>query len=100
MRKFLMIAVALTALSACTSTQQGAVLGAAGGAIAGQVIGGDTKATLIGAATGAAAGGVIGNVTGRNTNGNVTAPTLNGGKQCIYQNPDGSQYQAACPAGY
>lgn len=99
MNKFLIIAVALAGLSACTSTQQGAVLGAAGGAIAGQVIGGDTKATLIGAATGAAAGGVIGNVAGRNT-GAVTPPTVNGGKQCIYQNPDGSQYQAPCPAGY
>lgn len=99
MNKFLIIAVALTGLSACNSTQQGAVLGAAGGAIAGQVIGRDTKATLIGAATGAAVGGVVGNVAGRNNN-TVTPPTLNGGKQCVYQNPDGSQYQAPCPAGY
>lgn len=37
-----------------------ALIGAAGGALVGQLIGGSTKATLIGAGVGAVAGGVYG----------------------------------------
>ncbi len=41
--------------------QTGALVGAGGGALAGQAIGGDTKSTLIGAGAGAVAGYIIGN---------------------------------------
>ncbi len=40
-------------LNACNDAQSGALLGAGVGALAGQAIGGDTKATLIGTAVGA-----------------------------------------------
>ncbi len=39
-------------LSGCNDAQSGALLGAGIGALAGQAIGGDTKATLIGAGVG------------------------------------------------
>ena len=98
--KYLIMAVAFAGLTACTSTQQGAAIGTAGGAIAGQLIGGDTKSTLIGAAAGAAVGGLTGQLVGR-APATTTQPTLNSGaKQCVYQRNDGSQYQDACPAGY
>ena len=48
-------------LSGCNDAQSGALLGAGIGALAGQAIGGDTKATVIGAAVGGGAGYVIGN---------------------------------------
>jgi osmotically inducible lipoprotein OsmB len=57
----LMAAIAL--FSGCTSsmthTQKGAVGGAAVGAIAGQLIGGNTKSTLIGAGVGALGGALM-----------------------------------------
>ena len=43
-----------------SKTGKGALIGAGTGAVAGQLIGGDTKATLIGTAIGAAAGAAIG----------------------------------------
>ncbi|CAN5269618.1 hypothetical protein BH10PSE1_BH10PSE1_14960 [soil metagenome] len=44
-------------LSACgTTMEQRAATGAIGGAVAGQVIGGDTKSTVIGGVAGAAVG--------------------------------------------
>ncbi|MBE0453232.1 MAG: OmpA family protein [Roseovarius sp.] len=65
------IAIAVTAASlalvGCTNTDgtsnqtgTGAIIGGLTGAAAGQVIGGDTKATVIGGAIGAAVGGAIG----------------------------------------
>ena len=45
----------------CSKTEQGAGIGAAIGALAGQAIGGDTGATLIGAGAGALLGGAVGN---------------------------------------
>jgi outer membrane protein OmpA-like peptidoglycan-associated protein len=65
------IAIAVTAaslaLAACTNpdgtsnqTGTGVIIGGLTGAAAGQVIGGDTKATVIGGAIGAAVGGAIG----------------------------------------
>lgn len=99
--KYLIMAVAFAGLTACTSTQQGAAIGTAGGAIAGQLIGKNTESTLIGAAAGAAVGGLTGQLVGRAPATTPTQPTLNNGaKQCIYQRNDGSQYQDACPAGY
>ncbi len=48
-------------LSGCNDAQAGALLGAGLGALAGQAIGHDTKATLIGVAVGTGAGYIIGN---------------------------------------
>lgn len=66
--------VALLGLTACTdpgqlgdpnnpnrNRDQGVLLGAASGAVLGQIIGGDTEATAAGAVVGAVAGGLIGN---------------------------------------
>ncbi|MEN8140694.1 MAG: OmpA family protein [Thermodesulfobacteriota bacterium] len=50
----------LTACAQMNNTSKGALFGAAGGALVGQVAGKDTKSTLIGAAAGAAAGSGIG----------------------------------------
>ncbi len=55
----LMAPVALSGCADMTPTQKGAAYGAAGGAIAGQLIGGSTSATLIGAGAGALGGALI-----------------------------------------
>ena len=74
-------------LSACTTTEKGAVGGAVAGALIGQAVGGNTQSTLIGAGIGAVAGGVAGELIGRQKNGN-----------CVYQRPNGTQFIAKCPA--
>ena len=56
----LLILLSLT-VGCVTKTGNGAVGGAALGALAGQAIGNDTKSTLIGAGIGAVIGGAIGN---------------------------------------
>lgn len=73
MKTVLVCAVVLTALftySCATeegyNTQKGAAIGAVGGALAGQAIGGHTGSTLIGAAVGALAGAVAGNAVDQN----------------------------------
>jgi hypothetical protein len=53
-------AILSVSLIGCTKTQEGAGIGAAVGALAGQAIGGDTGATLIGAGAGAIIGGAVG----------------------------------------
>lgn len=62
--RYTLLLACIFLLSACaepmSNTQKGALIGAAGGALAGQVIGGNTKGTLIGAAAGAAVGGGVG----------------------------------------
>lgn len=56
------ISAGLVFVGGCESdAQTGAGIGVAGGALAGQLIGGDTKSTLIGAGVGAGAGYMIGN---------------------------------------
>ncbi len=56
------VCVLSTILAGCeTSAKTGALGGAGIGALAGQVIGGNTKSTLIGAAVGTGAGYMIGN---------------------------------------
>ena len=79
--------VALGSLSACTTTEQGAVGGAVAGAVAGQLIGGNTESTLIGAGVGAVGGAIAGELIGRQANGN-----------CVYQRADGTQFIARCPS--
>ena len=73
MKKHLVLAVALTLVLGCATpqtrteegTRKGAAIGAIGGALLGQIIGGDTKATLIGAGIGVLAGGAIGRSYGK-----------------------------------
>ena len=65
--KELLVVVAMSSLiSGCAQpgpeAKKDALIGAAGGAIAGQLIGGNTGATLAGAAIGAAAGGIYGDL--------------------------------------
>ncbi len=72
-----------TAVSACTTTEQGVTAGAVGGALIGQAIGRDTGSTLIGAGIGAVAGGLIGN-------------SLERKGYCRYQRRNGTIYEARC----
>jgi hypothetical protein len=66
MKKFMLLALILGVVfmsSGCSPsyrTQQGAIIGAALGAWAGQDLGHDTESTLIGAAVGGVTGAVIG----------------------------------------
>ena len=66
MRKSFLLASSLLFLAACTQTGEvnntgsGAALGALAGAGVGQLVGGDTEATLIGAGVGALAGAGVG----------------------------------------
>lgn len=91
-----MVAV-VTALAGCsetTSPQQrsagtGALLGAAGGALAGQAIGRDTKSTIVGAGAGALLGAVVG-----------TAAAPRGEQMCRYRDYDGRIYVAPCDDRY
>ena len=73
MKKYLVLMVVLTLVLGCATpqtkteegTRKGDAIGAIGGAVIGQIIGGDTQATLIGAGIGALAGGVIGRSYGK-----------------------------------
>lgn len=57
-----MLVAGLTWMGGCQDdAQTGALVGAGGGALLGQAIGGNTKSTLIGAGAGAGAGYIIGN---------------------------------------
>lgn len=60
--------LAALGLAACTNPDgtrdnrsTGALVGAAGGALAGNLIGGDSRSTLIGAGVGGAGGALVGN---------------------------------------
>ena len=76
-------AVLALGVAGCTSTQQGATVGAVGGALVGQAVGGNTASTLIGAAAGGLAGALIGDAVGR--------PGY-----CRYRNSKGQIYEARC----
>lgn len=91
MHKFLIIVAATLSLAACTSTQQGATVGALGGAVVGaSATGGSVLGTVVGAGigtvVGAAAGDVLGRVEGSND-------------RCVYQRPNGTRYIDTCPRG-
>lgn len=90
MHKILIIAATCLSLAACTTTQQGAAVGAGAGAIVGAATTGNLVGTAVGAGiggvVGAAAGSMVGRVDGSN---NV----------CIYQRPNGSRYRDTCPQG-
>ncbi|MCV3271660.1 YMGG-like glycine zipper-containing protein [Roseobacter sinensis] len=84
MKKYLVILPLVGAVSACATQDQSTIAGTLGGAAAGYAL--DDNDRGRGALVGAAAGAIAGNYIGRNASGN-----------CIYQNPDGSRYTAACP---
>lgn len=86
---FAVLATALT-LSACTSTQRAAGVGA----IAGGVIGGVTTGTLQGAAVGAAVGTVSGAVAGT-----LLGRYRDDPDQCVYEDRRGRRFIDDCPEG-
>lgn len=89
MKKILIIAAATLSLTACTTTQQGAGIGAVAGGVVGAATTGTVLGAAVGAGVGAAAGAVIGHVAGREG-------------YCYYQ-PDRRhhrRWEATCPSGY
>lgn len=81
MKKTIAAVLLILPLAACTQTQQGAVIGGAGGAAVGAAIGG-TEGALIGGAAGAVGGALIGRASESN--------------QCIYEDQYGRRYTAPC----
>ncbi len=86
MKKILILGAALLSLSACTTTQQSAGVGAVAGGVVGAVTTGTVAGTVIGAGVGAVAGAVIGEVA-------------NQPGQCYYKNSRGKTYIDDCPKG-
>lgn len=82
-------------IAACSQTAQqqratgGAALGAAGGALVGQAIGGNTESTLIGAGAGALLGAVLATSGG-------PQPRDRGREMCRYQDRYGRVFTAPC----
>jgi surface antigen len=89
MKKLLIILAAALSLSACTTTEQGAGVGA----VAGGVLGAATTGTVAGTAVGAGIGAVAGAVLARA----IDDPT-----QCWYWGDRHHTYKVkrACPDGY
>lgn len=103
MHKLLLPTLALSALlTGCVgtgpNTEQGAVAGAALGALAGGIIGNNSRGgdtfggAMIGAATGAIAGGVIGNSVDQER-GTIYTPSNPPPR--VYENPDDRGYRRA-----
>lgn len=90
MHKFLIIAFAALSMTACTTTQQGAAVGAGAGAIVGAATTGSVLGTVVGAGIGGVAGAAVGNMVSRVPNSN---------NLCWYQNSRGQQYKDTCPRG-
>lgn len=94
-KPILLAAALVAALAGCANTEQeqragtGALLGAAGGALAGQAIGRNTKSTVIGAGAGALLGAAVG-----------AATTPRGQEMCRYRAADGRIYTAPCDERY
>ena len=90
MHKILIIAATCLSLTACTTTQQGAVVGAGAGAI----VGAATTGNIVGTAVGAGIGGVVGAAAG-----DLLGRRQGYDNQCVYQRPNGSRYYDVCPQG-
>jgi len=91
MHKILIIAATCLSLAACTTTQQGATVGALGGAVVGaSVSGGSALGTVVGAGVGAVAGAAVGNSLGR---------VQGSDNLCWYRNSRGVEYKDTCPRG-
>jgi len=85
MYKIILALPLLVTLSACETTTQSTLGGAALGALAGSAVSGSgdkTKGAVVGGLVGAAAGNYIGR--------------SNQPGQCVYQYPNGQRYTAAC----
>jgi len=90
MHKILIIAATCLSMAACTTTQQGAVVGGVGGAVIGAAATGNIVGTAVGAGVGAVVGAAAGNVLGR----------VSGTSDiCVYERSDGSRYRDTCPRG-
>lgn len=105
------VAVLLFAISfsivGCTGQynrgQSGAAIGAAGGAVVGQIIGRNTEATLIGAAVGTMLGYIVGNEMDKYDRQNLNSAyeTVPSGQTSTWRNPDsGNQYQVTPQPAY
>ncbi len=91
MHKILIIAATALSLAACTTTQQGATVGAIGGAVVGAAAtGGNVVGTAVGAGIGAVAGAAAGDLLGR---------VQGSADRCVYQRPNGTRYIDYCPGG-
>jgi len=91
MHKILIIAATCLSLAACTTTQQGATVGAVGGGLAGAALsGGSVVGTVVGAGVGGVVGAAAGSMVGKR-------PGYS--NQCVYERRDGSQYYDTCPRG-
>lgn len=91
MHKILIIAATALSLAACTTTQQGATVGAIGGGLIGATAsGGSVLGTAVGAGIGAVAGAAAGEVLGYYGNSR---------DRCVYQRRDGTRYVDTCPRG-
>lgn len=89
MKKLLLVAALIVPLAACTQTEQGATVGALGGAAIGSAVassGNRAEGALVGGAVGAVAGALIGRANEPN--------------RCRYRDSYGRVYLAECPRGY
>lgn len=87
MKTILIVVAAALVLSACSTTEQGAGVGALAGGAIGAATTGTVAGTAVGAGIGAAAGAVIGNVAGKDN-------------MCYYRDRQGHRYEARCPSNY
>lgn len=102
MRKFMSITIVLAmvaALSGCATapqdrynTQRGAAVGAGVGALGGQIIGHNTKSTLIGAAVGTLLGAILGNAVDQGYEASMDAARTN--KRVVYYDDQGGAVEA------
>ncbi len=91
MHKVLIIAATALSLAACTTTQQGATVGAIGGGIIGaSATGGNIVGTAVGAGIGAVAGAAVGDMV------RVHNRARN---QCVYVDRNGREFIDTCPRG-
>lgn len=87
MKNVIIALAAVTALSACTTTEKDAAAGALiGGAVGAVASGGQLSSTLAGAAIGGVAGVLLGRAARRG--------------DCVYRDRHGRRYVARCPRGY
>lgn len=90
MHKILIVTAATLSLAACTTTQQGAAIGAGVGGVTGALASGNVVGAAVGAGIGAVAGAAAGELLGYYGTSR---------DRCVYQEPDGDRYIAACPRG-
>jgi surface antigen len=90
MKNWLLIAVAALSLSACTTTQKTAAVGATAGFIAGGAGTGTLTGAAVGAGVGAVAGAVAGELLGKDSNDS---------QYCYYKDRYGNIFRDVCPKG-